>query len=141
MTTYAEIYDLFLSKISDYDLLEEYAVAPDNAEDELFGYLKSAIPKFTYSVKDLTDRDDTLKQFNINLIPMEQEILSKWMLVEYLSPKIFKTELLETNLGSKDFRLFSPANQIKEIRELKIYLEKEVNLLMVEYYYRQGVQV
>lgn len=139
MTTYAEIYDLFLSKISDFDLLEEYNVSPDNAEDELKGYLKSALPKFTYCSKDLFDRDDTLAQFNFTLSPMEQEIISIWMLAEYLSPKIFKTELLETNLGSKDFKLYSPANQIKEVRELKESIVKEVNLLMIEYYYRQGV--
>lgn len=138
MTPYSSIFDLFLSKIEDYEIKNDILTDPDFANEILLGFLKSAIPKFTYSTKDLSDRDDTLLQFNIDLSSMEQEILSTLMVVEYLSPKILRTDLLENNLGSKDFRQYSPANQIKEVRELRESIKTEANSLMVEYYYRQG---
>ncbi|MFO1442804.1 hypothetical protein KDN24_06195 [Bacillus sp. Bva_UNVM-123] len=105
----------------------------------MFDFLKSAIPKFTYSVKDLSNRDDILLQFNFILSEIEKEILATLMVVEYLSPKILRDEFLESRLGSKDYREFSPANQLKELKDLRKIFKDEANLLMIEYYYRQGI--
>lgn len=138
-TQYSEIYALFLGKIEDYDIKNKLQVDFEFVNELLYDFLKSAIPKFTYSVKDLSNRDDVLMQFKFQLNDMEKEILSTLMVVEYLSPKILRDELLEDKLGSKDFRIFSPANQLKETRELRESFKNEANLLMIEYYYRQGL--
>ncbi len=138
MTPYDEVYDLFLSKTDDYEIMKELKEDIDLGKEMLFDFLRSSIPKFTYSTKDLSDRDELLLQFNIDLSEMEKEILATLMVVEYLSPKILRSDLLENSLGSKDFKTFSPANQIKEIRELRQTFKDEANSLMVEYYYRQG---
>lgn len=134
-TLYEEIFERFTSKIEDYDLLGMFQ---DEIEEILADFLRSSIPKFTYCAKDLANRDDVLKQFNIELIDMEKEILSLLMVVEYLSPKIIRSELLEQRLGSKDFQLWSPANQLKETRELRESAKNEAKNLMVEYYYLYG---
>ncbi|MGD6876778.1 hypothetical protein [Bacillus infantis] len=139
MTTYEEIYDFFLSKIEDYQIKEQLETKTDIALDFLFTLLRSSIPKFTYSVVDLSDRSDDGKYFNIQLDHMEKEILGTLMVIEYLSPKILRDELLEEKLGSKDFRLFSPANQLKELRALRDSYKTEANSLMSEYYYRRGI--
>ncbi|MGM7720497.1 hypothetical protein [Metabacillus sp. Hm71] len=139
MTTYDEIYSRFLGKIEDYEIKEKLQLEYEFALELLLDFLKSAIPKFTYSTKNLSDRDDTLSRFNFELNEMEKEILSTFMVVEYLSPKILRDEYLEDRLGSKDFRSFSPANQLKELRELRQSFKSEANSLMIEYYYRQGV--
>lgn len=139
MTAYEEIYARFLGKIEDYEIQEKLQLEYEFVQELLYDFLKSSIPKFTYSVKDLSNRDDTLLQFNIQLTDMEQEILSTLMVVEYLSPKILRDELLEDKLGSKDFRIFSPANLLKEVRELRQTFKSEANSLMIEYYYRNGM--
>jgi hypothetical protein len=138
-TSYESIYSSFLGKIEDYDIQKRLELEFEFAQEMLHDFLKSAIPKFTYSIKDLSDRDDTLLQFNLTLTDMEKEILATLMVVEYLSPKILRDELLENHLGSKDYRTFSPANQIKEVRELRESFKSEANSLMIEYYYRQGL--
>lgn len=139
MTTYDEIYSRFLGKTEDFSMQQILMLEYEQGQEMLLDFLKSSIPKFTYSKKDLSDRDDLMTKFNLALDDLEQEILSTLMVVEYLSPKILKSDLLESQLGSKDFRTFSPANQLKEIRELRDSYKQEANSLMVEYYYRQGM--
>lgn len=139
MTPYSEIYEIFLGKIEDYEIKKKLELEFEFAQEMLFDFLRSAIPKFTYSTKDLSNRDNTLLQFNIQLTDMEKEILSTLMIVEYLSPKILRDEYLENHLGSKDYRTFSPANQLKEVKELRESIKSEANSLMIEYYYRQGL--
>lgn len=150
MTTYDEIYDLFLSKIEDYEILdtinkirEEFASDENQIQQVLrelfFIYLKSSINKFTDCTQDLNDRSDTDFQFNITLTGLEIEILATLMVVEYLSPKVIRSENLESYLGSKDFRQYSPANQLKETRTLRESVRSEANSLSLEYYYRSGI--
>ena len=138
-TTFEDVYSYFLGKIEDYEIQEKLQLDYEFAQELLYDFMKSAIPKFTYSTKDLSDRDETLLKFNIELTDMEKEILSTLMVVEYLSPKVLKEEYFESRLGSKDYREFSPANQLKEVRELRESFKREANSLMIEYYYRQGL--
>ena len=137
MTTFNEIYNRFLSKIEDYDLLESL-IDEENSEavtQELYGFLQSSIPKFTYGIDRLKDRNET--SFSNELTELEKEIVSTLMVIEYLSPKILRTEFLEQRLGSKDYRLFSPANQMKEVREIRESFKREANQLMTEYYFSE----
>lgn len=139
MTTYDEIYELFLSKIEDYEIHQKLVVEIDFVKEMMFDFLRSAIPKFTYVTKDLSERDDSLNQFNNILTDMEKEILAILMVVEYLSPKIIRDEYIESRLGSKDYREFSPANQLKVLMDLRQNFINEANSLMIEYYYRQDI--
>nr|BDD47809.1 hypothetical protein 10 [Bacillaceae bacterium] len=139
MTTFEEVYSRFLGKIEDYEIHEKLQLDYEFAQELLLDFLKSAIPKFTYSTKDLSNRDDVLLKFNIQLTEMEKEILSTLMVVEYLSPKVLKEEYFASRLGSKDYREYSPANMLKEAREVRKSFKSEANSLMIEYYYRQGL--
>jgi hypothetical protein len=128
-TSYEEIYARFTPKITDF----HFANISDFEVEEYFEtFLKSSIIKFRYCNK-LNDRDETLKQFNKDLTEEEQEILSILMSVEYLTPKLLTDELLKQTLNSKDYSLYSQANQIKEIRELRNTYQQEVNNLMILY--------
>ena len=138
-TSYSEVFVSFLDKINDYYIKNQLETNPVFADEILLGYLRSAIPKFTYSVKDLSKRDDVLFQFNICLSDMEKEILSTLMIAEHLSPKINSEDYVYNKIGSKDYNQHSPSNQLKQLRELRKGIIDEANLLMIEYYYRQGV--
>jgi hypothetical protein len=131
-TPYSDLYSRFTNKITDYNF---DGLSQSEAEDIFLGYLKSAIPKFFKCKQDLTDRDDTLGQFNIDLTEIEQEILANLMVIEWINTKINHSELLEQTLSSKDFKMYSPANLLKEMRETKKELQSDNNYLLSNYYY------
>jgi hypothetical protein len=130
LTPYEKIYLAFSNKIKDYDLAE---LPIDTFEDILNSFMKSAIVKFKICSKDLSERDDLLKQFNIDLSDEEIEIIASLMIVEWLNPSINTTELLQQNMSTKDFNVFSPANQLKENKDLKTRCKKEASQLISSY--------
>lgn len=128
-TSYELIYSRFIPKITDYT----FAVLSDEeVEQHLETFLKSSIIKFRYCDK-LSDRDENIKQFNKDISEEEQEILSILMCVEYLTPKLLTDDLLKQTLNSKDYSLYSQANHVKEIRELRDKYQQEANSLMILY--------
>lgn len=135
-TSYSEIYGIFLRKVTDYFLRVQIEHNPSLAEEILKGYLCSAIPKFTYCVQDLENRNDDLQQFSILLTSREKEIIAMLMVVEYLTPMVNSDEFLKGFLSSKDYVQFASSNQLTSLRGLKIEVAKEANTLMIEYYYR-----
>ncbi|MCY8513834.1 hypothetical protein [Bacillus atrophaeus] len=134
-TLFEEIYGFFLPKLTDYSFLN---ISEKDLSDTLEPLLRSSSIKFRRCKKNLSDRDQTLKQFNENLSDEEKEILACFMVVEYLTPKIITADLLHQTLSSKDFKLYSQANHIKEIRELRNLIKKEAEDLMLQYTYSNG---
>lgn len=134
-TPYESIYARFAPKITDYSFasIEDEEVIEQHFET----YLKSSIIKFRYCDK-LSERDETLKVFSKDLTEEEQEILSVLMSVEYLTPKLITDDLLKQTLSSKDYRLYSQANHIKELRELRDMYLKEAKNLMVLYTFNKN---
>ena len=128
-TPYEEIYSRFLPKITDYSFVN---LTDAEVEDNLETFMKSSVIKFRYCDK-LSDRDDTLKQFNLDLTEEEQEIISVLMCVEYLTPKLLTDDLLKQTLNSKDYKLYSQANHAKEVRSLRDKYQQEANNLMILY--------
>jgi hypothetical protein len=55
------------------------------------------------------------------------------MAIEYLSTKLLTDDLLKQALNSKDYSMYSQANHIKEIRDLRDVFQKEANNLMILY--------
>lgn len=131
-TPFKEIYDRVYNKISDYSFTK---LTQDEVEDVLESFLLSALVKFKTCKKDLSNRDLTLKQFNEDLTDEEKEILATLICVEYLTPKLITDELLQQRLSTKDYNLYSQANQIKEIRELRDKFKSEANQMMINYSY------
>lgn len=131
-TPFKEVYNKVYNKISDYSFTK---LTQDEVEDVLESFLLSALVKFKTCKKDLSNRDLTLKQFNEDLTDEEKEILATLICVEYLTPKLITDELLQQRLSTKDYNLYSQANQIKEIRELRDKFKSEANQMMINYSY------
>lgn len=135
-TSFDELYERFLSKIEDYEIKDVIIEDQDLAKQILKGYLQSAVPKYIYSNQDLSKRDDSQQTFLVSLTELDKEIITLLMVSEFLSPKLVKSEFLEQRLGTSDFRQYSPASLMSEIRELKNKVETEAKDLMVFQYYR-----
>lgn len=131
-TNFSDIYSRFLVKISDYSF---FNLSQDELEANLDVYLKSAVIHFRRCKNNLAKRDDVLKVFHEDLSDEVQEIIARLMIVEYLTPKLVTADLLQQTLSSRDFRLYSQANHIKEIRDLRNEMKSEVDKMMTDYTY------
>lgn len=135
-TSVFEIYDNFLSKISDYSFISP-TITDEDVDEELSGYLKSARTKFYKCRNSLTivkDKDD-VQYFNSELTPFEIEILTTLMIVEYLKPQVLSSEVLKQSLSDKDFKIYSQANQLRELNLLYRMFRTEANKMITEYTY------
>lgn len=128
-TSYDIVDNSFLNKISDDYLLN---LTPEEVQSLIDKYRTSAIPRFK-QCKKLSDRDDTLRKFNDDLSDEEIEILANIMVLEWLKPSIYNAEKLKNSLSTKDYKLYSPANLLKELQELKKTTEKDISILIVSY--------
>jgi hypothetical protein len=132
-TPFNTVYESFLSQVTDYELANMEDV---DLEDNLQQWLMNAIGFFANSRQNLYDLDLTLKQFNIDLSVNETQILAKLMLASYMNTHIIKEDLMRQTLNSKDYRMYSPANQIEALIKIKENVDSEANTLMSRYSYR-----
>lgn len=127
-TSYERIYESFLPKFQSYDIPQ---MTEDDVRDSLHDYLVSAIARFHVCRKDLNDRDDLLQRFNSKLSSEEIEILSNYMMLEYIDATYIRVPtLLKVSLSSSDFNAFSPANMLSKLTEMqKRFLSENETLL------------
>lgn len=132
MTSYENVYNRFLSKISDYDLpiMEEY-----DLDSTLNGWLIGAIAHFYKCKSDLSNRDDNSKSFNIDLSDDEIEILSILMISEWLNPQINSVLLTKQFVGGKEEKWFSQAQHLETLMALRDNSRSEAKKLMRDYTY------
>lgn len=131
-TTYEEIYDRFLSKITDYELT---ALVDAELYEQLKKHLKNAISDFVYCKQDLSLRNDAGGTFTIALTDAEQGILAKFMVVQWVNPQVLRLENIRNELGNRDFQLFSPGNLLDKLSSLKKDLIREATEDMIFYHY------
>lgn len=134
LTAYEDIFKYFYSKVKDYDFVD---LDDDDLEDILTSYLRSSIVRFRSCRKDLSDRDDETKEFNITLADEEIEILANLMIVEWLNPQLQTTELIRQSLSMRDARMYSQAAHIRELMELREKAKQEAQQLMTAYSYAE----
>lgn len=130
-TPYYIIYDYFLRKITDYNLLE---LELEDRESLLQSYMDGACANFYTCKKDLFNRSNG--EFNETLTGEEVNIIATGMLVEWLAPKFLFNENLENNLSTKDISIFSSANLLKEVRETYSLIQNKFESMVNNYSYR-----
>lgn len=136
-TPYEKIYESLLPKFRSYEIP---FMSVDEVKEYLHDFLIPAISKFHVCRKDLNDRDDILERFNVDLSGIEIEILSNYLLLEYLDSEYVRTPtLLKLALPSTDFKAFSPANMLEKLMNMhKTYLSE--NETLVSRYAWMGVK-
>ena len=127
-TSYEQLYANLLPKFRSYDIP---LMTTEQVKDYLHDFLIPAISRFHVCRKDLNDRDDILQRFNIELSDMEIEILSNYLLIEYIDSEYIRVpSLLKVQLPSSDFKAFSPANFLDKLMAMhKTYVKENETLL------------
>lgn len=131
-TSYEEIYNLAANKITD----PEIALLLSEDIEELFhGYLISAIPKFRKCKNDLSNRDDELRQFNVDLLDVEKEILAILVVREWLQPQLYSSLLTKQVFSDKEQKYYSQSSHLSELRALDETLKIDAQKLSRDYTY------
>lgn len=127
-TPYEKIYDNLLPKFRSYEIP---LMTVEEVKDYLHDFLIPAISRFHVCRKDLNDRDDIVQRFNVELSDIEIEILSNYLLIEYIDSEYVRTpSLLKVQLPSSDFKVFSPANFLDKLMAMhKTYVTENETLL------------
>lgn len=132
-TTYDDIVSLVLVSIQDYKINKLYADSPSDFNDYMDGFLLRAIPLFSNCAKDLSDRNDNTRTFNITLTDLEKSILANLTVIEWYSKEINDVTQFNNFLSDTDYKMFSNANNLKEKRAYKNELVEQVNQQMTTY--------
>ena len=140
-TLYSDIYNSFLNRITDYDLP---AFSEENRESILHGFMINACSKFKRICKnvskiDLSDRDETNKQFNSILTDEQIDIITTGMIVEWVKPKYYFDENMRNILNTKDYNMAaSPVNVLGGVRNTYLQVKKEFESMMNKYSFANG---
>ena len=131
-TSYDNIYDRFMNKITDFNIVEldDYSLG-----DMFQGWLKSAIVRSRKCQHDLSKRDDELQEFEEDLSDLEIELLAMGMVNAWLSQYLNSTENVLQFIGGKEEKYYSQANHIAEVRALREQNLIEMNRLHNYYTY------
>ena len=137
-SSYNDIYSRFLNKIRDY----EFAGLPEpNATEQMWEWLRSALSHaYIYRIFDSFSADDeiavmeyTLKSSvdDYNDKHFVEELLGNAMVVEWISPKVKTTTLLNQMItNSKESKFFSQSQHISELRGILEDAENKVREML-----------
>lgn len=130
-TSYEKLYENLLPKFRSYEIP---LMSTEEVKDYLHDFLIPAISRFHVCRKNLNDRDDILQRFNIELSDIEIEILSNYLLIEYIDSEYIRTPtILKVQLPSNDFKVFSPANFLDKLVAMRTTYTRENETLLTRY--------
>lgn len=134
-TPYSEIYERAASKIEDPTLA---LLSEEDLEDMFHGWLMSAISQFRKCKNDLSNRDEENKQFNIDLLDVEKEILAILIVKQWLAPQLSSVLLTKQIFSDKDAKFYSQSQHLTELMALDERLKLEAQKLSRDYTYDSG---
>lgn len=133
-TSFSDLYERAIFRFSDYDFMK---FDVQLREDILHQYLMMAIP----DVSEIVGRDYLAYDedgFVGDISDTIQEILALGIDYYWFSAKVQNSELLRNQMSTKDFTYFSPANLMRELRNVRNDIKGEYNAAITMYSYRHG---
>ena len=130
----------FLSKVTEYSFpKQDYA-----RNDMVDGYMKRAFSAFksVCPYDFTTTADDAVREFNVIIdgddLDEIVDIVSEGMVVQWLKPYLYKQEIMENVLNTRDFTSYSPSELLYRVRES--YNDANAHFLNMirEYSYRHN---
>lgn len=131
----------FLEKISEYNFLTTNV---KNRVEIVDGFMKRALSAFRKNCKyDLfTTGNDTDREFLVDIPEPDlveiAEIVSEGMVIQWLKPYLYRQDLLENALNTKDFSTYSPAELLLRVGDAYKKSQKDYRDMVREYSYNHG---
>lgn len=122
-TTYKELADMVFLKIKDRSFCE---VSDEIAYEIVINYISPACVKFQNCTQNLEDRDDEIQQFRFRLSKTNSEILSNYMVIEWLTSNFVLTQqALKARLTTSDYHAVGNKDLLLQARQLRSELMEE----------------
>lgn len=115
-TTFKEMYDFFLSGITDDMFME---LTREDTEEILQEILFAALPHFEFPRKDIFDVDLEDKRFTCRLSLEEMRIIRDYMIAEWICYQLASIENVRQKYSGSDFSFTSQANHIARLVSLQ----------------------
>lgn len=133
-TSFSVIYELFLSMITDDEILEFQEM---DREMMLFKYLQSAQARFKNLTRVDLKRNDDMAEYVDDLDEELIEILATGMVYTYTNPKVNNLENAKNRLSTKDFSIHSPAALLSALESRRNNAEKDFRQMCRSFSYRR----
>lgn len=133
----------FLSKITEFDLLS----LDDASRTEIVdGYMHKAVSNSNFKkvcgYNFSATKDDENRVFGLDIaedtLDEIVDIVSEGMVVQWLKPYVYKQEILENVLNTKDFTTYSPAELLLRVGNTYAKAQKDYLSMIREYSYNHG---
>lgn len=122
-TTFHDMYDFFLSGITDDMFLE---MTKEDTENMLREILIAAVPRFEFPRwADPFDLDFDAECFTAELSTEEKMIIRNYMISEWISFQLANVDLIRQKYSGSDFSLTSQASHMKQLINLKKEYESQ----------------
>ena len=130
-TPFSDVYNNFLSKITD-DMYMELTL--QDTEKILYELLVAAVPKFQFPRQDLSYQqiqvegqyeEQTIWAFVNKLTQQEINIISTYMIVEWIGQQLASVENTRMKYSGSDFKFTSQANHMQKLLQMKKDYERE----------------
>ena len=121
-TPFTDIYKSFLSKITDDMYMELTEEETENMLNELF---LSALPHFEFPRFDIYAFSDEMGGYEIKLSLEEINIITTYMVSEWLGQQLASVENTRMKYSGSDFKFTSQANHIAKLQSLKANYEQK----------------
>lgn len=133
-TPFSDIYESFLSKITDDMYME---LTPEDTYAILQQLLISAIPKFEFPrqsldiqekiINELDEQGNYLTEINfVNKLTNEEiNIITTYMIVEWIGQQLASVENVRMKYSGSDFKFTSQANHMQKLLQLKKDYQRE----------------
>lgn len=115
-TTFQEIYDMFLSGITDDMFME---LTREDTLEMLEELLLAALPNFEFPRKDIFDVDLEKKRFKCKLSLEEKRIIRSYMVMEWINQQLASIENVRQKYSGPDFSFTSQAAHMNSLRNLR----------------------
>lgn len=128
-TKYSDIFELVLALISSYKIDDLYIKDGEDGITTFFiPYLKIASGELENrgSEIDLSDRDDSLREFNSKLTDGKQLIVAKYVMIGYLSKETYDIMQMQLHLQDGDFKTYAEKNNLDGKLSALYMLKEEV---------------
>lgn len=138
--SYDAIVGAFLQKITEFQFVQ---LPEENRTEVVDGYMRRTVSSFKrICAYDLTLIDEENREFSDNFEEEDVDeiidIISEGMVVQWLKPYVYKQELLESTLNTRDFTTYSPAELLRRVGEAYTKAQKDYTQMVREYSYNHG---
>ena len=115
-TTFEEVYDSFLSGITDDMFME---MTREDTLDVLEDILIASLAHFEFAHKNINDLDLVRKSFKCQLTLEEKRIIRSYMVVEWINYQLASIENVRQKYSGSDFSFTSQASHMDKLIKLR----------------------